>query len=198
MTTVVPTRWCAIAGLVLFSVSVLSAQEPGIDSTGAHFRFTGDTLHVASPPPLPHDSLNAIAYKGKSPGTAMLFSAVVPGAGQFYNESYWKVPVVTGLALYFVSEWLTNNRRYISARNTASTYLNANGSSYDVNYYNGLLGIREFYKDQRDSFAWYYLILYVVNLADAYVDASLFGFDVGGSLAMRGAPLPRLTMRVRF
>ncbi len=190
-------RCCAIAGLVLLRAFVGSAQEPGIDTTGKHFRFTGDTLRVAAPSPLHHDSLNAIPFKGKSPGTAMLLSAVIPGAGQFYNESYWKVPIVTGLAIYFVSEWLTNNRRYISARNDASTYLRANNGTSDVTYAYKL-SLREFYNDQRDSFAWYYLILYVVNLADAYVDASLFGFDVGGSLALRGAMQPRLTLRFSF
>ena len=49
-----------------------------------------DTAHLVVPP-------------GKSPGLAMLFSAVLPGAGQAYNESYWKVPVVLGLGVYFVS-----------------------------------------------------------------------------------------------
>src|SRR4051812_7768625 len=28
------------------------------------------------------------------PGRAALYSAVLPGAGQFYNKHYWKVPIV--------------------------------------------------------------------------------------------------------
>jgi len=48
--------------------------------------------------------------------------------------------------------------------------------------------LRDFYKDQRDSFGWYFLILYLVNIADAYVDASLSGFDVGTNLGFRGGP----------
>jgi hypothetical protein len=30
----------------------------------------------------------------KSPTVAVLLSAVLPGAGQFYNQSYWKIPIL--------------------------------------------------------------------------------------------------------
>ena len=43
----------------------------------------------------------------KSPHTASILSAVLPGAGQFYNEKYWKIPIVygaMGAALYFANE----------------------------------------------------------------------------------------------
>ncbi len=131
----------------------------------------------------------------------MLLSAVLPGGGQFYTQSYWKVPIVTGLAIYFVSEWLSNNRRYVSSRDLATQYRLAHPdalTSFESAYLGQLINVREFWKDQRDSFAWYYLILYVVNLADAYVDASLFGFSVGGSLAVGGMSEPRLTLRLKL
>ena len=45
-----------------------------------------------------------------SPKKATLFSAALPGAGQFYNKKYWKIPVIyvgfTALG-YFV---VTNNK----------------------------------------------------------------------------------------
>lgn len=126
----------------------------------------------------------------------MLLSAVVPGAGQFYNESYWKVPVVFGFGLYFVSSWLDNNRRYQDYRDkySASLALNPNGDAR-------LLAVREFYKEQRDSFTWYFLILYMLNIADAYVDASLYDFNVGGDLSLRLRPPPAgvgLGLRLQF
>jgi hypothetical protein len=113
----------------------------------------------------------------------MLLSALIPGAGQFYNESYWKVPVVLGFGVYFVSSWLDNNRRYADYREkyTASLQQFPNGDPR-------LLAVREFYKEQRDSFTWYFLILYLLNIADAYVDASLYDFNVGGDLSLRFLP----------
>lgn len=112
----------------------------------------------------------------------MLFSAIVPGGGQVYNRSYWKVPVVLGFGVYFVSEWLSNNRRYLDYRDQYSATL-AQASPND-----NLRRVRDFYRDQRDAFAWYYLILYVINIADAYVDASLYDFNVGDDLSLRVMP----------
>ncbi len=161
-----------------------SRSGRGADTTS----WTGDTLHPG------------IRAK-KSPGLAMLLSAVVPGAGQFYNQSYWKVPVVLGLGLYFASTWLDQNRRTQIYRQQYVDSLNANPNLAAV-----YLREREFYKEQRDTFAWYFVILYFVNIADAYVDASLFDFDVGGNLSLRllpGAPgplnpVPGLTVRLGF
>ena len=40
---------------------------------------------------------------GKSTTVALLASLVLPGAGQIYNGSYWKVPVIWGVGYYFIS-----------------------------------------------------------------------------------------------
>ena len=174
---------------------VLSAGDPRADSV----RVTrGDsTAWVA-------DTLRRAALPRKSPGLAMLLSAVIPGAGQFYNQSYWKVPVVLGLGLYFASTWLDQNRRTQDFRQKYAASLAA--TPPDLFTSNQYLSEREFYKQQRDTFAWYFVILYMVNLADAYVDASLFDFDVGRDLSLRVLPgaqaslhtVPGFTVRLGF
>jgi len=139
-----------------------------------------------------------------SPSLAMLLSAVAPGAGQLYNRSYWKVPVVVGLGLYFASTWLDQNRRTQDYRQQYAASLLP--GSPRANESAQLLAEREFYKEQRDTFAWYFVILYFVNIADAYVDAALFDFDVGPDLSLRvlplapgpAAPSPGLTLRLGF
>lgn len=110
----------------------------------------------------------------KSPTVAVLLSAVLPGAGQFYNESYWKIPVIGGLVGYFGYEYFRNNNLYKDYRDRYSA--SQNDSLPEGNL--SLKSLREFYRDQRDDFVWYFLIVYVVNLVDAYVDAHLFDFDV--------------------
>jgi len=126
----------------------------------------------------------------------MGLSALCPGAGQVYNGSYWKVPIVVGLGVYFLSDWLDNNRRYLDYK-----------AKFQADPQNlGYLRVREFYHDQRDSFTWYFLILYFANIADAYVDASLYGFNVGGDLSIRMMPVrsglpdgsPQLQLRLTF
>jgi hypothetical protein len=143
--------------------------------------------------------VDTLAFRGptKDAGTAMLLSAILPGAGQAYNESYWKVPVVVGLGGYFLVEFFDNNSKYRDYSDMYEASLDTTpGGDPD------LLTYREFYRDQRDTFAWYFLILYAVNILDAYVDASLFDFDVGTDLARgaHGPPAPgaALTLRLRF
>jgi len=146
------------------------------------------------------DTVRAANSRTKSPGTAMLLSAVVPGAGQFYNGSYWKVPIVMGFGLYFVSSWLDNNRRTQDYRQQFAASVIAYPPSGDPH----LLAVREFYKEQRDAFTWYMVVLYLLNIADAYVDASLYDFNVGGDLSLQLLPslqAPRgaqLDVRISF
>jgi hypothetical protein len=163
---------------------------------------TVDTLAGPRTVPFPLVSATGVdslpsAGQTKSTGTAMLLSAILPGAGQFYNESYWKVPIIVGLGGYFIVEFLDNNHLYreYSDQYEESLETTPGGDTQ-------LLTYREFYRDQRDTFGWYFLILYAINILDAYIDASLFDFDVGGDLARAAHGPPAagasLTLRVRF
>jgi hypothetical protein len=130
----------------------------------------------------------------RSPGIALLLSTVVPGAGQVYTGSYWKVPVIVGFGTYFLSQWLHYNRLTTEARDRyAASLLDGTGDQTQ-------LALREFYKGQRDTYTWYMAILYLLNMADAYVDASLYDFDVGDDLTIRFLPAPdgRLTLQMKF
>jgi len=144
-----------------------------------------------------HDTATHVSPPHKSTTVAVLLSAACPGAGQFYNGSYLKVPVVLGFGLYFASEWLTSNRRYHGMADLYTASLARDPKGDD-----NLFRAREFYKDERDTFSWYFLILYFVNILDAYVDASLYGFDVSGDLsslpATGGVPTASLRLSIRI
>ncbi|MDZ4711596.1 MAG: DUF5683 domain-containing protein [bacterium] len=114
----------------------------------------------------------------KSPWKAVTYSAILPGAGQFYNHSYWKIPVIAVLGGYFGYEFIRNNNRYIDYK---EDYINSQ-TSQNPSGNQQFLALREFYRDQRDNFIIYYVILYVVNLIDAYVDAQLYDFDVSDKI----------------
>lgn len=130
----------------------------------------------------------------KSPLTAVLLSAALPGAGQFYNESYWKIPVVAGIGGYLVYEIIQSNKNY---RNYADQYAvtvtpaNPQGDAR-------LLSLREFYRDERDRFYIYGALLYLVQLADAYVDAELYDFDVSDKMKFTIGGNNIFGMRVNF
>ena len=110
----------------------------------------------------------------KSPLIAVLLSAVLPGAGQLYNKSYWKVPIIAGFVGYFGYEYFHYNNIYKNYRDLYA----ASQQQFPPEGDDNIKTQREFYRTQRDDFVWYFLIVYVINLADAFVDAHLFDFDV--------------------
>lgn len=118
----------------------------------------------------------------KSPTKALIYSAIIPGLGQMYNKSYWKIPIIWAVGGYFMYEIIKNNNSYIDYRNlyeNSQTSANPNGDQrYKV--------LREFYRDQRDQFYLYAGLVYLINLFDAYVDAHLFDFDVSDNIQIEG------------
>lgn len=103
----------------------------------------------------------------KSPWKAVLMSAVIPGLGQIYNESYIKAPIVWGIIGGIYLGYKYYNDRY---KKNKDLYLQTRINVYKTN--------RDFYRDQRDLMAIYMGIAYVLNLVDAYVDAQLFDFNI--------------------
>lgn len=118
----------------------------------------------------------------KSPTKAMLMSAVLPGLGQFYTGSYWKIPVIYGLAGYFVYEIKQNDKNYKYYRDLFRQSVQVSGGDYRYKR------LRDFYRDQRDLFGIYLFVLYLANIADAYVDAHLYNFDVSDDLSIQILP----------
>lgn len=165
---------------LLMLVSSASSQE-GVDSVLAPVSRK-DTATFVPLRTLQGDTTRVEDSPTKSPGLALLFSAVLPGAGQFYNESYWKVPILLGFGYYLASQWLDNND---STKHYRDLFARSVAEGNEITRYQQL---REFYKDQRDTFSWYIFIYYIVNLVDAYVDASLYDFNVGDDLSIRVVP----------
>ena len=130
----------------------------------------------------------------RSPTKAMLYSAVLPGAGQFYNESYWKIPIIWGIGGYFVYEIINNNNKYIDYRDLYAGSITESNPNGDTRYKN----LREFYRDQRDQFYLYAGLVYLVNLVDAYVDAHLFDFDVSDKIQIQGMKSSKSLMNLKI
>lgn len=141
-----------------------------------------DTLRILSAT----DSLSAPYSQTKSTLLAMGLSAVLPGAGQVYNESYWKTPIILGLGGWFVYEWLQLNNYYRDYRDR----YNASITKASPTGINVLKSYREYYRDLRDGFAWYLGILYALNILDAYVDASLYDFKQGLGVMLNASSQP--------
>ena len=131
----------------------------------------------------------------KSPGKATLLSALLPGLGQIYTKSYWKLPIIWSLGGYYIHEWIKNNNRYRDFRDQYLRSIIPSEPQGDLQVKN----LRDFYRNQRDSFAWYFGILYLANIVDAYVSASLYEFDVSDDLSVKVGNSGRvLTLQWKF
>ena len=139
-----------------------------------------------------------------NPTRAMWLSALCPGLGQIYNHRYWKLPIVIGafVGLTYGTTW--NNRmlndyskayRDISDNdpNTRS-YMDfypptVKESDLDKTWLTSTLkNRRDYYRRYRDICIIATAAVYVLNIIDAYVDASMMHFDVTPDLSMRVGP----------
>lgn len=124
------------------------------------------------------EKANAPAVKSKySPTRAGLYSAVLPGLGQFYNRKYWKIPVVWGAVGTGVGITLWNQRQYRRYRNAFVAELN--GLPHEFSDINGItkesLGrVQDRAKRQRDYAIAISGLIYILGIVDAVVDAHLY------------------------
>ena len=139
--------------IFVFALSLTAQSEPDTSPTVQ----SNDTSYVMT----------------KSPWGAVGRSAILPGWGQYYNESYWKIPVFWGFLGWFGYNYILNNKEYKKYRDLYDESLEDSDLG-DPNY----KAYRNFYQDQRDEWAVWFLLTYLLNLVDAYVDAHLFDFDV--------------------
>ena len=147
---------------------------------------------------------STVVIKQKSALEALLLSAVIPGGGQIYNRSYWKLPIIYGLQGFLVYEWISNNKTYQSFKKQYEDSLRTAGPppwSYQEQYVLGVFQTdRDGARDQRDSYAWYIVGVYALTVLDAYIDAELSAFDVSPSLGFTpdGSTSAAILVRVKF
>ena len=119
------------------------------------------------------------------PAKAAFYSAILPGLGQFYNKSYWKIPLAyaaLGTTLYF----------YIDNTNQYNTYRDALKQRFagEKDEFQGLLttesliNAQDQFRRNRDLSILAVIGAYVLNIVDANVDAHLRQFNINEDLSL--------------
>ena len=142
-----------------------------------------------------------IVYWKPDPNKAVWYSLICPGLGQVYNRSYWKVPVIYGGAavLSYIVVW--QGRMYNQYGNAYHDMFDNNPAtnSYDDIFGNmdvtldwkqkTLKNKRDYYRRNRDLCVFGFVLLYALNVIDAYVDGHLYDFSVTDDISFKVEPV---------
>ncbi|UUV20528.1 DUF5683 domain-containing protein [Paenimyroides aestuarii] len=133
--------------------------------------------------------LNQQAMDPLAPSKAAFYSAILPGLGQYYNKSYWKIPLVyggLGTSMYF---YLDNQKKYNRARDEYKLRLRGidqtNNPKVGTYTEEQLLAVQRNAQRNRDLSLFITIGLYVLNIVDANVDAHLQQFNVDEDLTFK-------------
>ncbi len=127
------------------------------------------------------------------PRKAILFSAVLPGSGQFYNKKYWEMPLVYGgfAGLIYMANFY--HGADIKFRGQLFDVINeptANGGlSPDGLTKAQLRTIVDKTRRERDFFIILNGMWYLLQMVDAHVDAHLKEFDLNPKMQVSLEPL---------
>jgi hypothetical protein len=138
------------------------------------------------------------------PMKAVWYAALIPGGGQIYNRKYWKLPIIYGgfLGLTYAVSW---NQRYYKGYSNAyrdlvenspnKSYLDYIRPGFDLNnssnrswLESALKRKKDAFRRQRDLSIISMVAVYLVSMVDAYVDASLYHFDISPDISMQVQP----------
>lgn len=139
------------------------------------------------------------SIKLHSPKKAVIFSAILPGAGQVYNhlampkgkkKAYWKVPLIytgLGLSTYYI---ITNQRTQLSLKEEYNNRqnnlpLNPEWEVYDTE---GVLTLYNQYVNWRDLSILAFGAVYLLQVVDAGIEAHFVTFDISEDLSLAFGP----------
>ena len=143
---------------------------------------------------------------------AVWMGAIIPGYGQIYNRSYWKLPIVYGafFGCAYAITWtngmysdyktayrdiLTDGTNGTRSEDESKSYIAILPEGYSIsrvggydNWANTLKNKQNTYRRYRDLSIVATVVVYALSLIDAYVDAQLFDYDISDDLSMQLNP----------
>ena len=130
-------------------------------------------------------------YDALAPSKAAFYSAIFPGMGQIYNKKYWKAPIVWGAMGTSIYYYLDNNKEY--KRYRTAYKLRKAGFQDEFTLDDGTLVVseetleraQEQLQENRDMSLLTTVILYVLQIVEASVNAHLLQFNTDDNLSFK-------------
>lgn len=129
-------------------------------------------------------------YNPLAPSKAAFYSAIFPGMGQIYNKKYWKAPIVWGALAIPAYYYQINNSDYKRFRRAYKLRKNGLVDEFNIN---GQLVVstetletaQEQLRENRDMSLLTGVILYILQIVEASVNAHLLQFNTDDNLSFR-------------
>lgn len=173
-------------------------------------RAQGDSIISLTPPEITEPQV--LQPWRPDPIRAVWMATLVPGLGQIYNRSYWKLPIVYGGAMGCVYAITWNGSRHTEYKNAyrdlytdqqngtvsddpSKSYIRILPEGYTIEtmggvgtYMGTLQNGQTIYRRWRDLSIVATVLVYGLSIIDAYVDAQLFDFDISPDLSLEVTP----------
>ena len=149
-----------------------------------------DTLSVKTEEVVEEQEKDYEPYNALAPSKAAFYSAILPGLGQAYNGSYWKIPIAYGGLATGIYFYLENDKQYDRYRDAYKDRLAGRIDEFTVNGQqrisnDGLRRAQEFYQKNKEISLLVTVGVYILNIVDANVEAHLRQFNVDEDLTVR-------------
>jgi len=132
-------------------------------------------------------------YNPLSPSKAAFYSAIFPGMGQIYNRKYWKAPIVWGALAIPTYYYQLNNSEYKRYRRAYKLRKNGLQDEFTLDDGSTLLSLETIetaqkqLRENRDMSLLTGVILYVLQIVEASVNAHLIQFNTDDNLSFKPA-----------
>ncbi|MCQ2974657.1 MAG: DUF5683 domain-containing protein [Bacteroidales bacterium] len=177
----------------VFAQEDQSLENQKTDSSELRVAIGDDNFVPVEESEILEDTLGPIT---KNPKLAGWLSFAIPGAGQIYNGQYWKVPIIYGAVgtLLYVANFY--NIRYKQMVNDEHYYLYSIGKDpkwsgvclHNIQKETDIVNYMRKYRRYRDLCYVTCMLVYVLNIFDAVVDAHLYDFDISDDLTLKIEP----------
>ena len=177
---VIWSRGLVLGFMLILSFNHSQAQAQAQAKTTINYTTTQDSIYKYFP--------------NHSPSKATWMSAALPGLGQYYNQMYWKIPIIyAGFStlIFFVAENKYQYNRFKDAYAISMEIPDGQTSSnYLVTTYTSeqLLSQRDYYQSSLEMSYILTGVFYILQIVDAAVDANLYGYDIDDDLSIQIQP----------
>lgn len=170
-----------IVYILLFLAPLLAASQgfPGGGGFGSPTSASSDTTKT-----------NFFTIFKGNPGRAALYSLVLPGAGQFYNGRWWKVPLVYGMEGFAVWYYFDNRKLYNRWNRCYLSFIEADARANcgSISQRNDAYELRNRARSLKERAFLFMIGAHLFQTLEAFIDRHLIDFDVDENLSLQQDP----------